>query len=100
MLLPLPANPTIPTRIRRFFLVYEGLQLSSRMALTGWPMSIVSHIRRTRRRRSGVLQARFEGIETRIELVERIRLELEMPESNPIKRIDDFTRDVGDWLGR
>ena len=100
MLLPLPANPTIPTRIRRFFLVYEGLQLSFRVALTGWLSVIVSSTRWTRRRRSGALQARFEGIETRIELVERIRLELEMSKSNPIKRIDDFTRDVGDWLGR
>ena len=100
MLLPLPANPTIPTRIRLCFLVCERFELSSADGLMGRLNELSSIAGDTPRRRSRALQARFERIESRIELMERIGLELEMPESNPIERIDDFTRDVGDRLGR
>ena len=34
-----------------------------------------------------------------IELLERSRLELEMPEANPIERVDDLLGNIGDRLG-
>ena len=50
-------------------------------------------------RRSAAFQAGFEGVEPRVELLERSELELEMPESDAIKHVDDLLGHIGDRLG-
>ncbi len=101
MLLPLPANPTIPTRIRLFFLVREGSRLGSAVGPTLWLSARCARMLDDLRAwRSAASSSWLRGRRVAHRAPRAKRARAPVPESNPIKRIDDLLGDVGDRLGR